>query len=75
MKDHPAYGQELSSHFGLARNTIHYHMSQLFKARLVRCTVEGAKTYYSIDKDRYSKLLELQRQFFLHDYQTQEPLP
>ena len=75
LKDHPAYGQELSSHFGLARNTIHYHMSQLFKARLVRCTVEGAKTYYSIDKDRYSKLLELQRQFFLHDYQTQEPLP
>ncbi len=75
LKDHPAYGQELSSHFGLARNTIHYHMRQLFKARLVRCTVEGAKTYYSIDKDRYSKLLELQRQFFLHDYQTQEPLP
>ncbi len=43
LKDHPAYGQELSSHFGLARNTIHYHMSQLFKARLVRCTVEGGQ--------------------------------
>lgn len=73
LQDHPAYGQELSSHFGLARNTIHHHMSQLFKAGLVRCTVEGTRTYYSIDKDRYSKLLEQQRQLFLHGYQTPAP--
>lgn len=73
LQDHPAYGQELSSHFGLARNTIHHHMSQLSKAGLVRCTVEGTRTYYSIDKDRYSKLLEQQRQLFLHGYQTPAP--
>ena len=68
LQDHPAYGQELSKHFGLARNTIHHHMSQMFKAGLVNCTMEGTRVYYSIDKDRYNRLLEQQRVLLLGGY-------
>ena len=68
LQNHPAYGQELSKHFGLARNTIHHHMSQMFKAGLVNCTMEGTRVYYSIDKDRYNRLLEQQRVLLLGGY-------
>ena len=72
LQDHPAYGQELSKHFGLARNTIHHHMSQMFKAGLVNCTMEGTRVYYSIAKDRYSRLLDQQRALLLGGYPSQE---
>lgn len=65
LHNHPAYGQELSSQFGLARNTIHHHMSQLLKAGLVTCTVEGTRTYYSIDQEHFSRLIEQQKHIFL----------
>lgn len=65
LLDHPAYGQELSDHFGLARNTIHHHMNKLFDAGLVTCMVKGTRVYYSIDKDHFSNLLEQQKQLFL----------
>ena len=68
LQNHPAYGQELSKHFGLARNTIHHHMSQMFRAGLVNCTMEGTRVYYSIDKDRYNRLLEQQRVLLLGGY-------
>mgnify|MGYP004463762433 CR=1 FL=1 len=68
LQNHPAYGQELSKHFGLARNTIHHHMSQMFKAGLVNCTMEGTRVYYSIDKDRFNRLLEQQRVLLLGGY-------
>ena len=68
LQDHSAYGQELSKRFGLARNTIHHHMSQMFKAGLVNCTMEGTRVYYSIDKDRYSRLLDQQRALLLGGY-------
>ena len=71
LQNHPAYGQELSKRFGLARNTIHHHMSQMFKAGLVNCTMEGTRVYYSINKERYSRLLEQQRVLLLGDYPPQ----
>lgn len=72
LKDHPAYGQELSDHFGLARNTIHHHMNKLFDAGLVTYMVKGTRVYYSIDKDHFSNLLDQQRQFLLDGYRTPE---
>lgn len=72
LQNHPAYGQELSNHFGLARNTIHHHMTRLFKAGLVTCTVEGTRVYYAIDSDRYSNLLDQQRQMLLCGYCSQK---
>lgn len=65
LLDHPAYGQELSDHFGLARNTIHHHMNKLFDAGLVRCMVKGTRVYYSIDRAHFANLLEQQKQLFL----------
>lgn len=72
LRDHPAYGQELSDHFGLARNTIHHHMNKLFDAGLVTYMVKGTRVYYSIDKDHFSNLLDQQRQLLLGGYRTPE---
>ena len=68
LRERPAYGQELSEHFGLARNTIHYHMTKLFDVGLVRCMVKGACVYYSIDEAHFSHLLDHQRALFLPHY-------
>lgn len=72
LLEHPAYGQELSDHFGLARNTIHHHMNKLFDAGLVTYMVKGTRVYYSIDKDHFSNLLDQQRQLLLNGYRTPE---
>ena len=45
----------------LSRNTIHHHMSKLLAARLVTCTVDGNRVYYTVDGDSVSTLLERQR--------------
>ncbi len=68
LRERPAYGQELSERFGLARNTIHYHMTKLFDVGLVRCMVKGACVYYSIDEAHFSHLLDHQRTLFLPHY-------
>lgn len=58
LRDHPAYGQELSAHFGLARNTIHHHMSKLINTGLVSAKVEGVRVYYSLNQAHLSDLLD-----------------
>lgn len=65
LRDHPAYGQELSDRFGLARNTIHHHMSKLLNAGLVTCTMEGNRVYYATDSARLGAFLQLQRSLLL----------
>lgn len=65
LRGHPAYGQELSDHFGLARNTIHHHMSKLLNAGLVTCTEDGNRVYYAINKPHLSALLQMQRDLLL----------
>lgn len=70
LLEHPAYGQELSDHFGLARNTIHHHMNKMFDAGLVTYMVKGTRVYYSVDKDHYSNLLDQQRKLLLQGYRT-----
>lgn len=72
LLEHPAYGQELSDHFGLARNTIHHHMNKMFDAGLVTYMVKGTRVYYSVDKDHYSNLLDQQRKLLLQGYRTPE---
>lgn len=65
LQKQTAYGQELSEHFGLARNTIHHHMAKLQDAGLVTCTADGTRTYYDVNRDRIRVLLELQRRLLL----------
>ena len=65
LKDHPAYGQELADHFGLARNTIHHHMNKFYNAGLVTCTVEGSRVYYAPDREHLRALVEKQVSLFL----------
>lgn len=67
LNDHPAYGQELSDRFGLARNTISHHMNKLFDAGLIRCNYKGARVYYSIDKNHFRHLLEQQKKLFIDE--------
>lgn len=57
LRDHPAYGSEISERLGLARNTIYHHMSKLLNADLVSCTVDGNRVCYVTNKDRMSNLL------------------
>ncbi len=64
LRDHPAYGQELADHFGLARNTIHHHMSKLYNAGLVTCTVDGPRVYYALDLEHLRKLVDRQCSLF-----------
>ncbi len=65
LRSRSAYGQELSSHFGLSRNTIHHHMSKLLAARLVTCTVDGNRVYYTVDRDSVALLLDRQRELLI----------
>ena len=74
LRDHPAYGQELSNHFGLARNTIHHHMSKLSNVGLISCTVDGNRVYYSVDKAAVDHLLAHQRYLLLGNYSTTDYL-
>lgn len=67
LRDRSAYGQELSDRFGLARNTIHHHMSKLVSAGLVSCTVEGNRVYYAVDAASVDRLLIQLRQLLLRD--------
>lgn len=67
LRNRSAYGQELSARFGLSRNTIHHHMSKLLAARLVTCTVDGNRVYYTIDRQSVNTLLEQQRLLLLGD--------
>lgn len=60
-----AYGYELSAHFGVSRNTIHHHMSKLLAARLVTCTVDGNRVYYTADRASIDALLVHQRALLL----------
>lgn len=57
LRDHPAYGSEISERLGLARNTIYHHMSKLLNADLVSCSVDGNRVCYVTNKERMSKLL------------------
>ena len=65
LRDRRAYGQELSARFGLSRHTIHHHMSKLLAARLVTCTVDGNRVYYTVDRGSISTLLERERELLL----------
>lgn len=73
LRDHPAvYGQQLCNHFGLARNTIHHHMSKLVNAGLVTCLVEGNRIYYTTDREHLSYLLNQQRQLLIGGEDTEQ---
>lgn len=65
LRDHVAYGQELSERFGLSRNTIHHHMGKLLSAHLVTCTVDGNRVYYAVNRERMSALLDRQREMLI----------
>lgn len=62
LSDHSAYGQELSQRFGLSRNTIHHHMSKLSEGGLVRCTADGNRVYYTLNRERIRVLLAFQEE-------------
>lgn len=64
LRDHEAYGQELSAKFGISRNTIHHHMSKLSSLGLVRCTASGSRVYYKLDPDMVLYLLQRQKELF-----------
>lgn len=74
LRDRSAYGQELSDHFCLARNTVHHHMSKLSNAGLITCTVDGNRVYYAVDKPSMDRLLARQRRLLLGDFQTPDCL-
>ena len=65
LRDRDAYGQELAAKFGLSRNTIHHHMTKLLAAHLVKCTVDGNRTYYRVDDQSVSRLLDRLRGMLL----------
>lgn len=71
LRNRRAYGQELSARFGLSRNTIHHHMSKLLSARLVTCTVDGNRVYYTVDRDTVFTLLERERELLLPELPRQ----
>lgn len=67
LRDRTAYGQELSEHFGLSRNTIHHHMAKLLSVHLVRCTMDGNRVYYTTNREAVTALLEHQKALLLKE--------
>lgn len=65
LKNQSAYGQELATEFGLARNTIHHHMNKLVESGLVTATVSGNRVYYALDQDAFSGFMKAQQKLFL----------
>lgn len=62
LSDHSAYGQELCQRFDLSRNTIHHHMSKLSECGLVRCTADGNRVYYTLNRERVRHLVDFQKE-------------
>lgn len=67
LRGRTAYVQELSTRFGLSRNTIHHHMNKLADCGLVQCTIHGNRTYYSLDEEQVQLFLERQAALFGKD--------
>lgn len=65
LRNREAYGQELAAKFGLSRNTIHHHMTRLLAAHLVKCTVDGNRVYYTVDRQAFAAFLDRQRRLLL----------
>lgn len=66
LSENPSlYGQQLCEHFGLAKNTIHHHMSKLVNAGLVTCAVEGNRVYYTADRHRLDAAITTLRTLLL----------
>lgn len=64
LRGRTAYVQELSTRFGLSRNTIHHHMNKLADCGLVQCTISGNRTFYSLDEEMVQRFLERQAVLF-----------
>ena len=60
-----AYGQELSTHFNLSRNTIHHHMNKLINYGFITSTTDGNRVYYSLNTSTFKELIEYQKELFL----------
>ena len=60
-----AYGQELSTHFNLSRNTIHHHMNKLSNYGVITSTTDGNRVYYSLNTSTFKELIEYQKELFL----------
>lgn len=67
LRGRSAYGQELSTRFGLSRNTIHHHMNKLIGYGLISCATDGNRIYYSLDTDAMETLLRHQHALFCGD--------
>ena len=65
LRSRSACGQEISDQLGLARNTIHHHMTKLLSAHLVKCTVDGNRVYYRVDEETVSRLLDRLRKLLM----------
>ncbi len=50
LRDHSAYGQELSDRFKLSTTTIWHHMNKLQVSGFVSSIFGGNRTYYTMDK-------------------------
>lgn len=64
LRNHSAYGQELSKHLNLSRNTIHHHMNRLINYGFVSCTTDGNRVYYSLNIEAFETLLLRQKELF-----------
>ncbi|MEE0680869.1 MAG: ArsR/SmtB family transcription factor [Candidatus Gastranaerophilaceae bacterium] len=52
LREHTAYGQELSDRFKLSTTTIWHHMNKLQVSGFVSSIFGGNRTYYAMDKDK-----------------------
>lgn len=58
IKDHPTYGQELSSRFGVSPTTVYHHMNKLIVAGLVESKLNGNRVYFSMNQQNVLALIE-----------------
>lgn len=64
IRDHSAYGKELSDELKLAKGTISHHMSSLIGIGIIDTVYESNRIYYKLNQERVSQIFDEIKEFF-----------
>lgn len=67
LSEGPVYGREIANMLSITPATVSQHMTLLMGAGLVKLENEGAKVYYSINREGMESFIKMQSRLFLKD--------
>lgn len=63
----PVYGREMAKMLGVAPATVSQHMATLIGVDLVKLEEEGARVYYSLNREGMRQFIDMQKRLFLNE--------